>query len=114
MTSFKAEALPGFGHLFPHGEGDVFDSVVYFRATSISKLWQCGCCRRHADHALEIRDRDEERSIGISVSKDCVNGERGVAGAIGVDEHAVVDDPLKHRVGQNSHSALLRGVKVAR
>ena len=59
-----------------------------------------------ADHVLEVRDRDEQRAVGVAFAQHRVDLEHRAGRVLRVDAHAVVDDALEHRERADPHATM--------
>ena len=60
-----------------------------------------------ADHALEVGDRDEQRTVGVALAQDRVDLEHRVGRIARVDARAVIDDSLEDRQRPQPHATML-------
>jgi len=91
----------------PHRERHVLDAVAHFRAAGGAQRRDARVCGVEPEHALEVGDGHQQRSVGISFAQDRVDLENGMGGVVRIDARAVVHDPFEHRQGAQSHSTML-------
>src|SRR4051812_23850602 len=75
----------------PHREGHVLDTVVCLGTTGAAEPGQARVRRLESDHAFEVGDRDEQRTIGVAVAQQRVDLEHRMCGVTRIDARAVID-----------------------
>lgn len=76
-------------------------------AAGAAVLRQARTRRVETDHTLDVRDRDEQRTVGIAVTQERVDLEHRVGGIARVEADAVVDDSFEDGEGADPHAGML-------
>ena len=91
----------------PHRERDVLDAVVGLGPAGPAELGHARLRRLEAEHALEIGDRDEQRTVGVALPHHRVDLQDRMGRVARVDARAVIHDPLEDRQRPESHETML-------
>jgi hypothetical protein len=96
----------GSREALPERERHVLDAVVSFGAPDATQLAYERVRGVDTDHVLEIRDRDEQRAVGIAGAQEGVDFEHGACRIARVDADAVVHNSFEHGQGADPHATM--------
>jgi hypothetical protein len=92
---------------FPQRERHVLDAVAALGASGPAELRDTRVGGVESEHSLEIGDRNEQWSVGVTLSEDGIDLEHRVHRIGRVDARAVVDDSLEDRQRPEPHATML-------
>ncbi len=92
---------------FPQRERHVLDAVAALGASGSAELGDTHVGGVESEHPLEVGDRDEQWSVGVTLSEHGVDLEHRVHRIGRVDARAVVDDSLEDRQCTEPHATML-------
>ena len=94
-------------HRLPHRERHVLDPVVHLGPPGRPEFVNGGLGGRETDHPLDVGHGDQEGTVGIPGTEECVDLEYGSARIARIDARAVVDDSFEDRQRPDPHATML-------